>query len=404
MSDTVSIVLVGIGGYGNNYVRGLLENPKRFEYDFNIVGVVDPNPCGARMIDKIRELKIPIFSTLEEFYENNSADLAVISTPIQFHSIQTCLALSKGSNVLCEKPLSSTPREALKMIECRDKFGKFVSIGYQWSHNRAIHELKEDIMSGIFGKPVRLKTLVQWARTDTYFKRGWAGKLKDSEGRPINDSIANNATAHYIHNMFYILGDRVDTSIRPATVTAELYRANKIENYDTAMMRTITENGVEIMYFGTHATKKHYGPVFRYEFEKAAIEFEEKGDRDSSIITANFNDGSTKAYTTNPFNDTLVKLWNAILAVKGKAKILCPPEAALSHTLCIQGMQDSKPQITNFPEEMVKWTEDLRDGHSGTYAKGLDEAIERCYENWALPSELGVPWACPGKEIQIAKK
>lgn len=400
MSNTVSIVLVGIGGYGNNYVKGLLENIDSKKYDCTIVGVVDPKPEGARMIDKIRELKIPIFSSLEEFYENNSADLAVISTPIQFHSIQTCLALSKGSNVLCEKPLSSTPEEGLKMIECRNEHGKFVSIGYQWSHNPAIHELKKDIMSGVFGKPVRLKTMLLWARTDAYFKRGWAGKLKDSQGRLVNDSIANNATAHYIHNMFYVLGDRVDSSIRPATVTAELYRANEIENYDTAMMRTITENGVEIMYFGTHATKKHYGPVFRYEFEKAVVEFEEKGDRDGSNITVRFNDGSIKVYT-NPFNDILIKLWNAILAVKGKAEILCPPEAALSHTLCIKGMQDSQPQIVNFPEEMVKWTEDLKGGQSGTYAEGLDEVIERCYENWALPSELGVKWAHPGKEVQI---
>ena len=39
---------------------------------------------------------------MEQFYEKHMADLVVISSPIQFHCEQVCLALSKGSNVLCE--------------------------------------------------------------------------------------------------------------------------------------------------------------------------------------------------------------------------------------------------------------------------------------------------------------
>src|SRR5690606_34582742 len=109
--------------------------------------------------------------------------------------------------------------------------------------------------SGAFGKPKRLRTIVLWPRSDRYYARGWAGKLRDQAGNLVMDSVANNATAHYIHNMFYVLGRATDESARPARVTAELYRANRIENYDTAAMRVHTEDGVELLYFGSHAVR-----------------------------------------------------------------------------------------------------------------------------------------------------
>jgi hypothetical protein len=56
-------------------------------------------------------------------------------------------------------------------------------------------------------------------------------------GLGIFDSPANNATAHFLHNMFYLLGATRETSAAPAVVQAELYRANAIENFDTAAIR-----------------------------------------------------------------------------------------------------------------------------------------------------------------------
>ncbi len=44
------------------------------------------------------------------------------------------------------------------------------------------------------------------------------------QGRLVLDSPVNNACSHYLHNMFYVLGDRLDRSDQPKWVTAELYR------------------------------------------------------------------------------------------------------------------------------------------------------------------------------------
>ena len=203
MTKDISIVLVGIGVYGNTYFKDLLEGgPKE---GVRIVGAVDPYPAGCRYLDQMKQLGIPIYDTLDDFMPTK-ADGYYIS-PSHLHAPQTILALSNGSNVLCEKPVAATIQDAREMIEARDKYNKFVAIGYQWSHSPVIQSLKKDIMEGKLGKPKRLKTMVLWSRSDDYFNRsGWAARIRDDRGNWILDSVASNATAHYLHNMFYVLG------------------------------------------------------------------------------------------------------------------------------------------------------------------------------------------------------
>src|SRR4051812_35667852 len=100
MRDVISIALVGIGGYRNNYVSALLDAPTQDE--FCIAGAIDPVPKLCRRLRELESASIPLYTSLEDFYATNRADLAVISTPLQFHAAQTCLALARGSHVLCE--------------------------------------------------------------------------------------------------------------------------------------------------------------------------------------------------------------------------------------------------------------------------------------------------------------
>src|SRR5690606_17230028 len=107
---------------------------------------------------------------------------------------------------------------------------------------------------------------------EAYYRRsGWAGKIRDPEGRWILDSPANNAMAHDLHNMFYVLGKKTDESAVPAWVEAELYRAYPIENFDTAAVRCRTADGVDVLFYVSHVPLAEKGPVFSYEFERATV-------------------------------------------------------------------------------------------------------------------------------------
>lgn len=395
MPSELSVVLVGIGGYGNLYVEALLN--KGQERGVKIVGAVDPKPENCKYYEQLKELDIPFFGSLEEFYAQSKADLAVISSPIHFHSEQTCLALENGSHVLCEKPIAATVQEVKKMMEVRDRTGKFVSVGYQWSNSCAIHELKKDIMAGVLGKAKQLRTIILWPRNDDYYQRAfWSGRIKDRSGRWILDGVASNATAHYLHNMFYVLGSELDRSAVPVEVEAELYRANNIENYDTAAIRAYTEEGAELLYLGSHAIKEQLDPVFHYQFENATVVF---GDPDieetSSNIVAFFNDGTKKNYG-NPFEDVMRKLWIAVDAVRGEAQIPCGLEAASSHVICINAAQESINPVV-FPSNIVKREEEKK----LTWVEGLAETLKECYAAGKMPTELGADWAKLGKKIDV---
>jgi predicted dehydrogenase len=282
------------------------------------------------------------------------------------------------------------------MLEARDRAKKIVAIGYQWSFSEAIQKLKSDILAGVLGKPKRLRSLVLWPRDETYYGRNtWAGAKRDPRGNLVLDSPVNNACAHYLHNMLYVVGDAVDRSAHPTRLTAELYRAHPIENYDTAAIRFTTCTGVEGVFITSHATATRRGPVLHYEFENAVVDFV---DRPGATFTARFKDGSVKDYGS-PNDDRDRKLWSTMKAARDGRPVLCGIEASAPHMQCTWASQQSTPIISAFPDNLIKVTGSP--GSRRTSVEGLDDLLAQCYEQWKLPSELKTPWAKPGREISI---
>jgi predicted dehydrogenase len=392
MKEPVSIVLVGIGGMGAVYLTALLE--KGPGGSSRLAGAVDPQPHRSPHLAALHRLGTPIFDSLEDFYRRRRADLAIVSSPIQFHSRQTILALAQGSHVLCEKPPAATIQEVRWMIEAEKEAKKWVAVGYQWSSSAAIQELKSDIQAGLYGRPKRLKCLYLWPRDETYYRRNdWAGKQKDAQGRWILDSPANNAMAHDLHNMFYILGEKRETSVSPVRVEAELYRAHDIENFDTAAIRCWAGAGVEILLFVSHATAVDTGPVLSYEFERGAVE---AAGRDADIKGRYA--GGVKSYGS-PDREPLQKMEDAIEAVTGGTRPACGLEAAMSQTLCLNGAQDAMPVITDFPAELV--SKHGEPGRKTVSVSGLDDVLRQCFEKNVLPSERGISWSRRGRPVKL---
>jgi predicted dehydrogenase len=394
MSEPLALAMVGLGGYGNGYVAALLDGQDRA--DVRLVAGVDPAPASCNRLGELRARQIPIYSSLDAFFKQATADLVVICSPIQYHASQTCLALNHGVHVLCEKPLCATLDDANEMRAARDRAGKLVAIGYQWSFSQAIHDLKADILSGTLGRARRLKCITLWPRDESYYTRNrWAGAKQDAHGQWVLDSPVNNACAHQLHNMLYVLGPQTDRSAKPARLSAELYRANNIGNYDTAAIRCFTSDGVEVMFITSHATSSSRGPIFAYEFEHATVHFH---DGPTAPIVAKFNDGRERSYGT-PMEPRDHKLSLTLKDIRRGTPTPCGIEAAASHTQCVWAAQQSMPEITPFPQDQVRISGEP--GRRKTTVEGLTDTLVRCYDEWKLPSEIGVSWGRAGSEIHI---
>ena len=396
----ISLALVGIGGYGNSYVNALLDAPPEHAQAFRWTAAIDPSPKSCRRLGELESRGVRLFPSLEAFHATERVDLALISTPLHLHATQTCQALAHGSHVLCEKPLCVTPADAAEMTRARDAAKRQVAIGYQWSFSAAIHKLKADIRAGALGRPIRMRCLVLWPRDESYYGRNrWAGAVRDAGGNLVLDSPVNNACAHYLHNLFYLLGPAADRSDEPARVTAELYRAHAIENYDTAVVRCQTVGGVEIHFVVSHATARRRGPVFSCDFEHATVDFADETGAGGDI-TARLADDSTRNYGS-PNDDKWEKLWASLRAARDNAPTLCGIEAASAHTRCAWAARRSMPQVAPFPRSLVHV--DGPDGGRRTWVEGLDEVLERCYESCQLPSETGATWASTGKTVDAQR-
>lgn len=277
------------------------------------------------------------------------------------------------------------------MQEASKRTGKFVAVGFQWSFSEPILNLKKDILAGKYGKPVNCKTVVQWPRSERYYNRSsWAGKIKNEWGEWILDSVANNATAHFLHNMFFVLGEEINKSAYPSKITAEMYRANDIENYDTFMAKIKTDNDVDLLFLASHAVPENIHPVFEFNFEKGKVTFDSAKD---SILYGTTDKGETKTYG-NPFEDEMRKIFTSIKAVRGEGVIPCDILTASPQLITINAVSEHY-DIVDFPEEVLVRQPLKEPGLDTTliYVKGIKDVLNDCYAKEKLPSEIGVSWA-----------
>lgn len=380
--DETSIVLVGVGGYGALYVKGILDEPKR--ENVRIVGVVDPYAQQSAHYERIVAEGIPIYDTLEAFYAQGHADLAVVSSPIPFHADQSIYAMEHGSHVMLEKPIAATVQEAQRITDARDKTGKILAIGYQLCYDPAMQRLKADVDAGVLGKPIDMRAIIMWARGHAYYARGigWAGKKYDAQGRPIFDHILSNATAHYLLNMLWLAGNGYrGTSI--ADMEIETARANDIETFDTAVLRAKTESGANLHVTVSHAIapEENVDLVFTYTFACAIVHF----DSSSSHLTARFSDGSTKDYGAID-SGPIDKMWQTIDVIRSGGEVRCPAELAIAHTAAMDRIWVCSPEVFVFPKERT-----VEDGKM-VRVPGLAALLHACHDQGKLPGELGKDW------------
>ena len=385
MKQMVRVLLLGVCGYGSNYIKEISE---RDIPGVRIEGICEVVPNVADLYPIIREQNIPIYKSPEEFYREHQADLAVVSTPIHLHYQQIVTCLQNGSNVLTEKPVCTSVQGARKLEELERQTGKFISVGYQLNYSRDVLALKQDILSGKFGKPVSMKALHAMRRGDKYYARnGWAGRITVNNCA-VNDSPFNNACAHQFQIMTFLLGDRMDRAMELARVEAEPYKANRhVENFDGIAIHAETVNRVPVWYFTAHALQeKKLGPVAEYRFEKGTVYFgRDYGSGPKAEYVYEGDDGTVTDYGKIAKGERLQKFYDAIQAVRTGSRPVCTVQCAIPHLEAVE--QIARIPIVQVPEP---WMQDLHEEDDTFHTiKDLQKTFTWCYTHQEMPSSVG---------------
>jgi len=388
----INACIIGVSGFGRVHYTDLMKQVEAGRMRVVAATVInepeEPEKCA-----KLRSVGAKIFTDSDEMFREfaGKADLCFIPTGISFHEPMSIAAMRAGMNVYVEKPAAATIQEVRNMQAVERETGKFVAVGFQDAFSDDTVNLKHRLVSGEFGKIKRVAVQVAWPRASKYYERNWwAGRLR-ARDRWILDSPFNNATAHYITLMCFFAGAEFREAARLATVQAELHRAKPIESPDTAAIRAITEDGIPLLYLGTHSCREYFGPDIRIETENASIVWQ----REAIVITN--NDGATERL---PLNEDLREpvMRHLMERVTNPHEFICSLDIAAVHTLYVNGAHESS-DIHVIPAEHTVTTE----GEEGTLiaVDRMEQIIHDCYESELLFSEAGVPWAKASAPVDV---
>ncbi len=388
MTEKVSTVFVGIGGYGDLY-PSLAEKYQEVGGLCRPSGVVDPFARTAPHYEWFRRQGVPVFNTLEEFYQTHTADLAVISTPIPLHKPQSLTALAHGSHVLCEKPLVPTMAEAGELERAARTANRTLGVGFQWSFSCTMNRLKGDILEGKYGRPLMLKSLICWKRDFHYYQSSaWKGRIADAQGNLIRDSVVTNATAHYLHNIFFILGKSMAEAAMPDRVEAQVYRAKDIESFDTCVLKGELAGGT-FWYGASHSCDLGEQTRFRYTFEKGTVYFNDRpGDPGNHVIGV-LSDGREVDYGNPQSEQESVRKFLAMLTRcrDENSPVACTVSTIKPHLAVCSGLFE-QGTICSFPKDHIFEGSEPDGTRRGTYVRGLSQLLLQAYEREQLPCQM----------------
>ena len=210
-----------------------------------LVGVCDPNAQNAQR--RAEEFRIPrIYQDMATMLEDTEVDVLDVASPRQTHAAHVEAAAAKGIDVLCQKPLTPTLRDAEELI--RRIAGKNrLMVHENWRFRPWYRHIRQWIVQGDLGDIL----MGQLAMIGS-------GMLPDSEGRrPALERqpfMANEAQLmiaevliHHLDVMRYLCGPLRVLAARTARTLADV----KGETLATILLRT--ERDAPVTVTGTMA-------------------------------------------------------------------------------------------------------------------------------------------------------
>jgi len=103
-------------------------------------------------------LKAKRFRRYEDLLEDPEIDAVIIATPDHWHARMTLDAIDAGKHVYCEKCITRTEEEVLKVTEAVEKSDRVFQLGHQNPQQESFKKAKEIVQKGILGKITLVET------------------------------------------------------------------------------------------------------------------------------------------------------------------------------------------------------------------------------------------------------
>lgn len=139
--------VVGVGDFGRNHARVLHDLPGA-----ELAGIHDADPERARQI--AAEFSTRAFADVAHLAEQ--VDAACVAVPTKLHARISSELLDRGVDVLVEKPIAASLREADELITAAQKAARILQVGHLERFNPAVAAVQKIVSRPLFFEVHRL--------------------------------------------------------------------------------------------------------------------------------------------------------------------------------------------------------------------------------------------------------
>lgn len=206
----IKFAIVGCGSIGARHLAVINEEPQA-----EIVAVCDIKKELAQKYSDIYDVNS--FSDYKEMLKSTKADIICICTPHYLHSTMAIDAANAKMNILVEKPMALTTKDAQAMMDAAHKNQVKLMIVKQNRYNTPVLLAKEALESNKLGSIFMVECNVLWNRYQEYYiNSNWRGKT-EFEGGALYTQVS-----HFIDLLTWWFGDIAEATTNVATKNHEI--------------------------------------------------------------------------------------------------------------------------------------------------------------------------------------
>lgn len=177
-SDQLTNGVIGVGGIGRS------DNHFKSTQQFRLVSICD---VDQKHLDEARELAkkkngddVKTYHDFHDLINDPNVDIVHVATPPHWHGIMALEAAKAGKDIWCEKPMTRTIGEGIKLREAVHRYNRIFRLNtwfrFQdtfYGLGTTVKPLKKLINSGLLGWPLKVTVSGTTGFTWKFF---WVGK------------------------------------------------------------------------------------------------------------------------------------------------------------------------------------------------------------------------------------
>jgi predicted dehydrogenase len=150
----VRVAVAGAGAFGRNHLR-VYRELENADSRVELVAAVEPNPGSS--VEAEEGYGVPVFPTVEDMLRADlRLDAASVAVPTVHHHAVASELLDAGLDVLVEKPLAASLREADALVDLADRKGRILQPGHLERFNPAVLAIQPRVRRPMFFEAHRL--------------------------------------------------------------------------------------------------------------------------------------------------------------------------------------------------------------------------------------------------------